>query len=160
MLVTFGICFKQHFDTRYLVFYNPSHPRMFLSLDLLSEYRIQHGYLPGHSRFQTICYRNHEDLMTYKYFPQHSHFEVESIGYQWDPLTKELDVFFVLYFCFTMILMWRHSNGLYILWRKKILRNRISSQLLQFVSNQLQKRTNGYGNANIMLCCYYMVRII
>ena len=40
-----GICiwFKQHFDTRYLVFYNPSPPRMFLSLDLLSEYRIQHG---------------------------------------------------------------------------------------------------------------------
>ena len=43
MLVTFGICFKQHFDTRYLVFYNPSPPRMFLSLDLLPEYRIQHG---------------------------------------------------------------------------------------------------------------------
>ena len=43
MLVTFGICFKQHFDTRYLVFYNPSPPRMFLSRDLLSEYRIQHG---------------------------------------------------------------------------------------------------------------------
>ena len=43
MLLTFGICFKQHFDTRYLVFYNPSPPRMFLSLDLLSEYRIQHG---------------------------------------------------------------------------------------------------------------------
>ena len=43
MLVTFGICFKQHFDTRYLVFYNPSPPRMFLSLDLLSHYRIQHG---------------------------------------------------------------------------------------------------------------------
>ena len=43
MLVTFDICFKQHFDTRYLVFYNPSPPRMFLSLDLLSEYRIQHG---------------------------------------------------------------------------------------------------------------------
>ena len=41
MLVTFGICFKQHFDTRYLVFYNPSPPRMFLSLSL--EYRIQHG---------------------------------------------------------------------------------------------------------------------
>ena len=37
-----NICFKQHFDTRYLVFYNPSPPRMFLSLDLLSEYRIQH----------------------------------------------------------------------------------------------------------------------
>ena len=35
MLVTFGICLKQHFDTRYLVFYNPSPPRMFLSLDLL-----------------------------------------------------------------------------------------------------------------------------
>ena len=43
MLVTFGICFKQHFDTRYLVFYNPSPPRMFLSLDLLWEYRFQHG---------------------------------------------------------------------------------------------------------------------
>ena len=35
--------FKQHFDTRHLVFYNPSPPRMLLSLDLLSEYRIQHG---------------------------------------------------------------------------------------------------------------------
>ena len=35
MLVTFGICFKQYFDTRYLVFYNTSPPRMFLSLDLL-----------------------------------------------------------------------------------------------------------------------------
>ena len=43
MLVTFGICFKQHFDTKYLVFYNTSPPRMFLSLDLLWEYWIQHG---------------------------------------------------------------------------------------------------------------------
>ena len=43
MLVTFGICFKEHFDTRYLVFYNPSPPRMFLFLGLLSEYQIQHG---------------------------------------------------------------------------------------------------------------------
>ena len=43
MLVTFGICFKQHFDTRYLVFYITSPPRMFLSLDLLWEYRIQYG---------------------------------------------------------------------------------------------------------------------
>ena len=43
MLVTFGISFKQHFDTRYLVFYNTAPPRMFLSLDLLCEYRIQHG---------------------------------------------------------------------------------------------------------------------
>ena len=43
MLVTFGICFKQHFDTRYLLFYNPPPPRMCLSLDLRSEYRIQHG---------------------------------------------------------------------------------------------------------------------
>ena len=43
MLVAFGICFKQHFDTRYLVFYHPSPPGMFLSLDLLSEYRNQHG---------------------------------------------------------------------------------------------------------------------
>ena len=43
MLVIFGICFKQHFDTRYLVFYNTSPPSKFLSLDLLWEYRIQHG---------------------------------------------------------------------------------------------------------------------
>ena len=43
MLVTFGISFRQHFDTNYLVFYNPSPPRMFLSLDLLLEYRIHHG---------------------------------------------------------------------------------------------------------------------
>ena len=43
MLVTFDICFKQHFDTRYLGFYNTSPPMMFLSLDLLWEYRIQHG---------------------------------------------------------------------------------------------------------------------
>ena len=43
MLVTFGICFKQHFHTRFLVIFNPSPPRVFLSLDLLSEYRIQHG---------------------------------------------------------------------------------------------------------------------
>ena len=43
MLVTFGICLKQYFDTRYLVFYNTSPPRIFLSLDLLWEYRIQHG---------------------------------------------------------------------------------------------------------------------
>ena len=43
MLVTFGICFKQHFDTSYLAFYNLSPPRMFLPLDLLPEYRIQHG---------------------------------------------------------------------------------------------------------------------
>ena len=32
-----------YFDTRHLVFYNPSPPRMSLSLDLLSEYWIQHG---------------------------------------------------------------------------------------------------------------------
>ena len=43
MLVTFDICLKQYFDTRYLVFYNTSPPRMFLSLDLLWEYRVQHG---------------------------------------------------------------------------------------------------------------------
>ena len=43
MLVAVGICFKQHFVTKYLVFYNPSPPRMFLSLDLLWEYRIQRG---------------------------------------------------------------------------------------------------------------------
>ena len=43
MLVTFDICLKQYFDTRHMVFYNTSPPRMFLSLDLLWEYRIQHG---------------------------------------------------------------------------------------------------------------------
>ena len=43
MLVTIGICFKQHFDTTYFAFCNLSPPRMFLPLDLLSEYRIQHG---------------------------------------------------------------------------------------------------------------------
>ena len=43
MLVTIGIRLKQHFGTRYLAFCNLSPPRMFLSLDLLSEYRIQHG---------------------------------------------------------------------------------------------------------------------
>ena len=43
MLGTFGICFEQHFDTGCLEFYNTSPPRMFLSLDLLWEYRIQHG---------------------------------------------------------------------------------------------------------------------
>ena len=43
MLVTLGICFKQHFDTRYFAFCNFSPPRMFLLLDLLSENRIQHG---------------------------------------------------------------------------------------------------------------------
>ena len=43
MPMTFGICLKQYFDTRYLVFYNTSPPRMFLSLDFLWEYRIQHG---------------------------------------------------------------------------------------------------------------------
>ena len=41
MLVTFDIW--QHLDTKYLVFYNPSPLRMFMSLDLISEYRIQHG---------------------------------------------------------------------------------------------------------------------
>ena len=35
-----GICMFDYLST---LFYNPSHPRMFLSLDLLSEYRIQHG---------------------------------------------------------------------------------------------------------------------
>ena len=40
MLVTFSICFKQYFATRYLVFCNLSHPSMFLPLDLLAEYRF------------------------------------------------------------------------------------------------------------------------
>ena len=43
MLVIIGICLKQHFVTRYLLLCNLPPPRMFLPLDLLSEYRIQHG---------------------------------------------------------------------------------------------------------------------
>ena len=31
--MTLGVCLKQYFDTRYLVFCNTSPPRMFLSLD-------------------------------------------------------------------------------------------------------------------------------
>ena len=43
-----------HFDTRYLVFYNTSPPRMFLSLDLLWEYWIQHG--ANGPLYVTSCY--------------------------------------------------------------------------------------------------------
>ena len=44
MLVTFGIFLNNILILgRYMVFYNTSPPRMFLSLDLLWEYRIQHG---------------------------------------------------------------------------------------------------------------------
>ena len=43
MLVAFGLCFKQHFDTMYLAFCNLPPTRMFFPLDFLSEYRIQHG---------------------------------------------------------------------------------------------------------------------
>ena len=46
--MTFGICFKQHFDTRYLAFCNLSPPRMFLPLDLLSEYWVEHGAFMPH----------------------------------------------------------------------------------------------------------------
>ena len=53
MIVTFGICFKQYFDTGYLVFYNLSPPKMFLSLDLLSEYRILYGTNPFMSHLAT-----------------------------------------------------------------------------------------------------------
>ena len=58
--MTFGICFKQHFDTRYLVLYNPSPPRMFLSLDLLSEYRI--------SKHQLGCRFDILDSISYYFF--------------------------------------------------------------------------------------------
>ena len=62
MLVTLDICTKQHFDTRFLVFYNPLPPRMLLSLDLLSEYRIQHGtigplYVTSSYSTLTFCRR-------------------------------------------------------------------------------------------------------
>ena len=54
MLVTLGICLKQYFDTKYLVFYNTSPPRMFLSLDLLWEYWIQ--YDANGPLYVTSCY--------------------------------------------------------------------------------------------------------
>ena len=54
MLVTLCICLKQYFDTTYLVFYNTSPPRMFLSLDLLWEYWIQHG--ANGPLYVTSCY--------------------------------------------------------------------------------------------------------
>ena len=54
MLVTLCICLKHYFDTRYLVFYNTSPPRMFLSLDLLWEYWIQHG--ANGPLYVTSCY--------------------------------------------------------------------------------------------------------
>ena len=61
MPVTIGICFKWYFDTRHFAFWNLSPPRMFLSLDLLPEYRIQHstmGYLYVTSIYSTrIFYR-------------------------------------------------------------------------------------------------------
>ena len=63
--MTFDICFKQHFDTRYLVFYNPSPPRMFpwtffenigfntvLTDPFMSHLSTQLGYSAG--EFQTL----------------------------------------------------------------------------------------------------------
>ena len=40
MLVTFGICFKQHLNTRYLVFYNPSPPRIFCPWTFFENIRL------------------------------------------------------------------------------------------------------------------------
>ena len=54
MPVALCICLKQYFDTRCLVFYNTSPPRMFLSLDLLWEYWIQHG--ANGPLYVTSCY--------------------------------------------------------------------------------------------------------
>ena len=56
MLAIIGIRFKQHFDTRYFAFCNLSPPRMFLPLDRLSIYGIQHitiGPLYVTSRYWT-----------------------------------------------------------------------------------------------------------
>ena len=68
MLVTTVIHFKQHFDIRYFASCNLSPPRMFSSLDLLSEYRIQHGTigpLYDTSRYSTwIFYRGVSDFAT------------------------------------------------------------------------------------------------
>ena len=60
MLVIIGICFKLYFDTRHFVFCNLSPSRMFLSLDILPKYRIQHtiGLLYVTSIYSTrIFYR-------------------------------------------------------------------------------------------------------
>ena len=61
---------KRHRNVNNFMFYDPSPPRMFLSLDLLSEYRIQHGaigplyvtssystwiFCRGVSGFATVC---------------------------------------------------------------------------------------------------------
>ena len=61
MLVTTGIRFKQYVNTRYFALCDLtlSPPRMFLSLDLLSEYRIQHGTtgpLSVTSRYSTMIF--------------------------------------------------------------------------------------------------------
>ena len=59
--MTFGICFKQHFDTRYLVFYNTSPPRTFfenigfntvLTDPFMSHLATQLGYSAG--EFQAL----------------------------------------------------------------------------------------------------------
>ena len=64
--MTFGICCKQHFDSKYLVVYNPSPPRMFCpwtffqnigfnmvpSDPFMSHLAIQLGYSAG--EFQTL----------------------------------------------------------------------------------------------------------
>ena len=60
MLVTIVICFELYFDTRHFAFRYLSTSRMFLSLDLLPEYRIQHtiGLLYVTSIYSTkIFYR-------------------------------------------------------------------------------------------------------
>ena len=54
IIITIIICLKQYFDTKYLVFYNTSPPRMFLSLDLLWEYWIQ--YDANGPLYVTSCY--------------------------------------------------------------------------------------------------------
>ena len=59
MFMTIGIRLKKLFDTKYFGFWNLSPPRMFLSLDLLPEYRLQHGTIgPLYvtSRYSTRIY--------------------------------------------------------------------------------------------------------
>ena len=53
---------KQHFDTRYLTICDLSPPRMFLPMDLLPEYRIQHGAI-GPLYVTSIIYPLNLDIL-------------------------------------------------------------------------------------------------
>ena len=124
MLVTFGICFK-HFDTRYLVFYNTSPPRMFLSLDPLWEYRIQHDangplyvtssystwiFCRGVSGFATDCpcgvwCRGLTSCLLHVGPPFGSNFK-QQLGCRFDMMDNECYVFFFVFWHMQLYMSW------------------------------------------------------